>query len=82
MGGKIAYCVAVIFCVIMAYVIMTAYYNPVVTEMANYAANMTDPTAYPEAHAFAGWSSIGLYFVPAIVGIVAIVWKLRQPEQP
>lgn len=81
MASKIAFCFGVIFCVALAYVIMTAYFNPVITDAANYAANMTDPTAYPEAHWVAAAAPFWLYFVPAVAGIVAIVVRLKMPEQ-
>ena len=80
MGGKILFVGAVIMAVLLSYFFITVIWSSVMTPAISTAANATSSVTYPFSHWGIKTMPLWLYVTPAACGIIAIVWKLRQPD--
>ena len=80
MGSKILFVGAVIMAVLLSYFFITVIWSAVMTPAISTAANATNVVSYPFSHWGIKTMPLWLYVTPAICGIIAIVWKLRQPD--
>lgn len=81
MGRKIFMIIVVVAAIVFSYVILFAI-HPLFEETSAIAANATgaeNMTGYlPAVNSFPLWGM----FIPALVGIVAVVMIMRAPETP
>ena len=78
--GKVTFSLVVIALVVLTYLILTAA-MPVFVATSNTAASDPSMASFPSAEAALRTSPIWIYFIPGIVGIVAIAIKLRSKEK-
>lgn len=76
-GKKIAWVFGIVGCVIFAYVLMTAA-MPAITEMTEVAGNTTGIENYDGAKEAVDSAPFWLYFIPAVVGGVALIVVLKS----
>ena len=81
MTDKIKFVLGVIFAVFVVYVFMTIMWGSLMVPSIDIAYNATDNTTMHYSKAGIGFMKIALYFVPGVLGLGAIVWKLRQQEK-
>ncbi len=71
----------VLLCVGITYLVLTVA-MPLIVSTAGTAS--TEIGTSPNAAAYAssryalGWLPLGIYFIPGVIGIAAIVWRLRK----
>jgi hypothetical protein len=75
---KILTVIGIVGAVILTYILITAFWSDLMIPAIQVAENATDNTSYPETYYAIKTAPIWLYITPAVVGLVAIVWKLRQ----
>lgn len=74
---KVLWVGAIIVCVVMAYIVLTAS-MPAVTSMVEVAANATAGDNYTFTNAGVDMMPVVLYALPALIGLIAVVIVLKS----
>ena len=76
--------ILLIICLMVGCYLVLTLVMPVITDLASSAnatiAEITDPTDYPGAQEGVLAAPLIMYFVPAVVGVVAIILILRSEK--
>lgn len=76
---KPLYIIVVVAFVVIAYVTMNITI-PIYSDFAHAAATDPGMANFPKTAAALDWSALWMWFMPAFVGGVAIVLRLKQPD--